>query len=266
MYEKYWGLNAKPFLNTPDPRFLYHSAQHEKALSRLIYAVQERVGAAMLTGVIGCGKTVIIQVVMSELSSQQYKTAYIANPRLDDIDILRMIVHNLGAVDPPPIRKADVLSILNDILLNNMRNGKETVIIIDEAQTIDNDSIFEEIRLLLNSQLQDRFLLTLILVGQPELKQRIDKNIQLEQRISIKCHLDRLDMGETSNYIIHRLAVANRAEPIFTEKAISSIFSYSGGIPRRINRLCDICLLAGFVKKVDRVDDDIVREEIKGLE
>ena len=265
MYEKYWGLSQKPFLNTPDPRFLYHSVQHEEALSRLIYAVQERIGAVMLTGVFGCGKTVIAQVLLNELSSQKYKIAYIANPRLDEVDLLRMIVHNLD-VPLPPLSKTDVLNNLNDILLNNMRNGKETVVIIDEAHTIDNDNIFEEIRLLLNFQLQDRFLLTLILLGQPELKQKIDKNIQLEQRINIKCHLDSLNMEETRNYIIHRLTVANRNEPIFTEKAIASIFNYSGGIPRRINRLCDICFLAGFSKRLDKIDDDIVQEEIKGLE
>lgn len=265
MYEKYWGLSEKPFLNTPDPRFLYHSIQHDEALSRLIYAVQERIGAVMLTGVFGCGKTVIAQVILNELSSQKYKTAYIVNPRLDDVDILRMILHHLDIAEPP-VRKADVLNNLHDILLNNMRNGKETVVIIDEAHAIDNENIFEEIRLLLNFQLQDRFLLTLILLGQPELKQKIDKNMQLEQRINIKCHLGSLNIEETRNYIIYRLTVAKRTEPIFTEKAVSSIFSYSGGIPRRINRLCDICLLAGFVKRVDKIDDDIVQEEIKGLE
>lgn len=265
MYEKYWGLSQKPFLNTPDPRFLYHSAQHEEALSRLIYAVGERIGAAMLTGAFGCGKTVIAHALLKELSAQKYKTAYIFNPRLDDIDLLRMIAHQLGVTEPP-VRKTDVLNSLQDALLNNMRNGKETVIIIDEAHTINDDNIFEEIRLLLNFQLEDRFLLTLFLLGQPELKEKVDENIQLEQRINIKCHLESLSREDTKNYVIHRLAVAGRNEPAFTEEAIDSIFDYSGGIPRRINRLCDICLLAGFVKQVDKVGHEIVREEIKGFD
>jgi type II secretory pathway predicted ATPase ExeA len=265
MYEEYWGLSEKPFLSTPNPRFLYNSAQHKEALTRLIYTVQEGLGAGMLTGIFGCGKTVIAQTLLQQLSAEKYKTANIVNPRLDDVDLLRMIVHHLGSTEPP-IRKTDVLNILHDILLNNLRNGKETVIIIDEAHSIDNDNIFEELRLLLNFQLEDRFLLTLLLVGQPELKQKIDKNIQLEQRISVKCYLGSLSAEDTQNYIIHRLAVANQTEPIFAEKAISSIFSYSGGIPRRINRLCDMCLLAGFAKKIDRVDDDVVQAEIKGLE
>jgi general secretion pathway protein A len=114
-------------------------------------------------------------------------------------------------------------------------------------------------------QLQDRFLLTLLLLGQPELKQKVEKNIQLEQRINVKSHLDSLGPEDAKNYILHRLKVVNRIEPIFTEQAINSIYSYSGGIPRRINRLCDMCLLAGFVKKVTMIDDDIVKEEIAGL-
>lgn len=265
MYEEYWGLKEKPFQNTPDPRFFYHSSQHEESLMRLIYAVRERIGAAMLTGVFGCGKTLIAQSLLKELSNEQYKTAFIANPRLKEIDLLRMIAHHLDNPQPPT-RKADILNLLDDILLNNMRNGKQTVVIIDEAHTINDDNVFEEIRLLLNFQLQDRFLLTLLLLGQPELKQKIERNIQLEQRINVKSRLDNLSAEDTRNYIIHRLQVANRTESIFTELAINSIYSYSGGIPRRVNRLCDLCLLAGFSKKVKSIDDDIVQEEIKELE
>lgn len=265
MYEEYWGLTEKPFLNTPDPRFLYYSAQHEEVLSRLLYAIQEGVGAALLTGVFGCGKTVIAYVVLKELSGEKYKTALISNPRLDETDLLRMIAHHLGTIEPP-VRKTDVLNNIQDILLNNARNGKGSVIIIDEAHSIDSDSVFEEIRLLLNFQLENKFLLTLLLMGQPELKQKVDKNIQLEQRISIKCHLEGLNAEGTKNYIYHRLEVANLKEPIFTKEAISSIHKHAGGIPRRINRLCDLCLLAGFAKKVKKIDEDIVKEEIKGLE
>lgn len=265
MYESYWNLSEKPFLNTPNPKFLYRSAQHEEALGRLIYTIQERLGAALLTGAFGCGKTVVAQTVMGSLRGEKYRTAYVSNPRLDDVDLLRMIAHHLGS-ESPPTRKADVLNALQDTLMNNMRNGKETVVIIDEAHAITDEGVFEEIRLLLNFQLEDRFLLTLLLLGQPELKQKIDRNIQLEQRINIKCHLDRLGEEDTGGYIAHRLDVAGRAQPIFTDKAIDSIFGYSGGIPRRINRLCDVCLLAGFMGKVDSVGDDIVQEEIRGLE
>lgn len=265
MYEQYWGLSEKAFQNTPDPRFLYRSTQHEESLMRLIYTVREKMGAAMLTGVFGCGKTLVAQSLLKEISNEQYKTAFIANPRLDEVDLLRMIIYNLGNPEPPT-RKADVLKIIYDTALNNTRNGKQTVVVIDEAHSINDDNVFEEIRLLLNLQLQNRFLLTLLLLGQPELKEKIDRNIQLEQRINVKSHLDSLDAQDTKNYIVHRLQVANREEPVFTQRAIDSIYSYSAGIPRRINRLCDMCLLAGFVKKVNSIDDDIVQEEIKGFE
>lgn len=265
MYEKYWGLREKPFLNTPDPKFIYNSPRHEEALSRLMYTVNERIGAAMLTGVFGCGKTLLAHVLLKGLSGGKYKTVYIANPRLNDVDLLRMILYHLDVANPPQ-DKADVLNMLQNALMNNMRNAKETVVIIDEAHTIESDGIFEEIRLLLNFQLEDRFLLTLLLMGQPELKQKIDRNIQLEQRVNIKCHLDSLTMEETNDYIAHRLAVAKRTGPVFTQRAVKSIFGYSGGIPRRINRICDICLLSGFSKKVKEIDDDIVEEEVKELE
>jgi len=265
MYEEYWGLAEKPFLNTPDPKFLYFSDQHQEALSRLMYVIQERIGAGMLSGVFGCGKTVIAQELLKELSAVRYKTAYISNPRLNDLDLLRMIVHHLGTVEPPQ-SKTDVLNTLQDTLLDNMRNEKETVVIIDEAHTIDDPKIFEEIRLLLNFQLTNKFLLTLLLLGQPELKQKVDKNIQLEQRISVKCYLGSLSEEETKKYVVHRLKVAGRIDPVFSETAIGKLFTYSGGIPRRINRLCDMCLLAGFAKKTDIIEENIVQQEIKGLE
>ena len=129
MYLEYWRLNEMPFENTPDPRFLYYSEQHEEALTRLLYVITNRKGAGMLTGVFGCGKTLIGQAVAEELGKEKYKVAFITNPRLDDIDLLRMIAYLLGAVEPPR-DKTDVLIALNDIISNNARDAKETIIII----------------------------------------------------------------------------------------------------------------------------------------
>ena len=271
MYEEYLGLKEKPFQNTPNPRFLYYSPQHEEALMRLVYAVRERVGAAMMTGVFGCGKTVLGQALINELAGEggeKYKIAFITNPQLEYVELLRAIVRNLKAIELP-IKKTELsadylLEVLNNILLNNMRDGKETVIIIDEAHVIRDEKILEELRLLLNFQLQDRFLLTLLLFGQPELGQRIEDNKQLEQRIAIKCHLDSLDLENTPNYISYRLKVAQRTEPIFTDEVVKLIYDNSGGIPRRINRLCELCLLAGFAKQAKVIDNKIVQEEIRG--
>jgi general secretion pathway protein A len=264
MYKDYWGLMIMPFENTPNPHFFYHSGQHEEALARMLYTVQRRKGCAMLTGVFGCGKTAIGQVLAEELMKEKYKTAFITNPRLDDIEFLRMITYLLG-ISNPATRKADILISLNEVLLNNMKEGKETVIIIDEAHSIERDEIFEELRLLLNFQLKDRFLLTLLLFGQPELNKKIEQHRQFEQRINIKCHLGSLDFSDTAGYIRHRLDVAGASRQLFKEEAVKLIFEYSGGIPRRINRLCDICLLNGFSKGVSLIDETIVQEEIKGL-
>ena len=146
-----------------------------------------------------------------------------------------------------------------------MRDGKETVIVIDEAHIIKDEKIFEEMRLLLNFQLQDRFLLTLLIFGQPELRQMIEDNKQLEQRVAVKCHLESLTESDAKNYIIHRLKVAGTTEAIFSDAAIKIIFEHSGGIPRRINRLCDLCLLAGFGQKVNQINEEIVNNEWQSL-
>lgn len=269
MYEQYWGLTKKPFENTPDPEFLYHSNQHEEALARLLYAVQERKGAAVLTGVFGCGKTVLGQVLLRSLSEDRYRIAFINYPLLSHIEFLLAVAKSLGSHDLPT-KKTEVLTnlvldSLNTTLINNARDGKDSVIIIDEAHAIEETQIFESLRLLLNFQLPDRFLLTLILSGQPELRDKIDLNKQFEQRIAIKCHLANLDLKDTVGYIVHRLKIAGKDRPIFSEGAMESIYEHTGGIPRRINRLCDICLLSGFGKHLDRIDESTVSEEAKGL-
>ena len=175
-----------------------------------------------------------------------------------------MIFYQLTGTSAPT-SKTDVLNSLGEVVLDHLRNAKSTVVIIDEAHTIEDPSVLEEIRLLLNFQSENQFLLTLLLFGQPELKTKIDKNIQLEQRIHIRRHLSHLNEDDTIRYILHRLAVAGRTEWIFTEESLRLINDHSGGIPRRINRLCDICLLSGFTKKVKRIDEQIVQEEIKEM-
>lgn len=270
MYEAYWGLKEKPFQNTPDPRFFYKSAEHEEMLMRLVYVIEQNLGAGMLTGVFGCGKTVIGNTILDRLPPDKYKIALITNPQLDYVELLRAIVRNLKAVELPTkkteLSTDSLLEILGNILENNARDGKETVIIIDEAHIIKDESIFEELRLLLNFQRKDKFLLTLLLFGQPELKQRIEDNKQLEQRIAIKCHLEAFKEENTQNYISHRLGIAGRTEAAFDEGAFKVIHSRSGGIPRRINRICDFSLLVGMHKNVKIINEEIVEESLKSLE
>ncbi len=270
MYEQYWGLQTKPFENTPDPKFLYYSPQHEEVLSRLLYIVKENKGAAMLTGVFGCGKTLLGRTLMKELDDDIYRVAFINNPYLSYEELLMHIVHNLGG-ESAPATKAEVfinviLERLNQILVNNMRDGKRTVIIIDEAHVIKDKQVWEEVRLLLNFQLEDRFLLTLLLMGQPELKTIIDNNKEFAQRVAVKSHLGNLTEEETRKYIIHRLKVAGREEPVFADDAYKEIFQKTGGIPRRINHLCDFALLSGSGEGVPLIRKELIHDLSSDLE
>jgi len=271
MYETYWGLRERPFVNTPDPRFLYYSSEHEEAFSRLMYAVQGNMGGCMLTGVFGCGKTLLNQTLVETLEkSGNYRIAFVANPFLSHIELLRMIAHSLGAGNLPE-KKTEILTDfllqkIEEILHNNNNDGKHTVVIIDEAHIIEDKLIFEELRLLLNFQLKDRFLLTLILSGQPELKKNVDNIKQLSQRIPIRCHLERFGPEDTKNYILYRLQVSGRTQAAFTPEAFNLIHARSGGIPRRINNICDMCLLVGSSKHAGIIDEEIVKEVAEDLE
>ena len=270
MYEEHWGLSEKPFENTPDPRFFYLSPQHEEGLSRLFYAVTEGKGAAMLTGIFGCGKTLLGRTLLKELDRDIYKIAFITNPYLTYEELLMYIVYKLGGKDLPT-RKSEVLvnvilERLNEILENNMRDGKKTVVIIDESHVINDSRVWEELRLILNFQLEDRFLLTLLLLGQPELKELIDANKQFVQRIAVKCYLGSLSEKETREYILHRLAVAGRVQPIFIDETYKVIYKKSGGIPRRINHICDLALFSGFGKGVSIIDEGLIKDVASDLE
>lgn len=271
MYEQYWGLHEKPFQNTPDPKFFYYSQEHEEALSRLVYAIEEQMGAVMLTGAFGCGKTMIAQALIEKLTDRgDTKVAYLSNPQLSDLELLRMIAYYLGAQDLPlkrtEILKDYVLERIEEILRNNYDDGKNTVLIIDEAHVITEKAIFEELRLLLNFQLKDKFLLTLILSGQAELKKSVDSIKQLSQRIVLRSHIDKLSEEDTKNYIIHRLKVAGQEKPLFSPDAVKLIYERSGGIPRRINNICEISLFTGFGKGVDIIRGEIIEEVAKDLE
>ncbi|MEW6088946.1 MAG: AAA family ATPase [bacterium] len=269
MYEEYWKLSSKPFNNTPDPKFFYKSQSHEEVLMRLHYTIEQNLGAAVLTGVFGCGKTVVGQVLCDELPLDKYRVAFINNPQLDYVDLLRSVVRSLKSIDLPAKKSelsADyLLELLGDILENNLRDGRETIIIIDEAHIIKNEQTLEGLRLLLNFQSRDRFLLTLFLFGQPELKQQIEDNKQLDQRIAIKCHLGPFSLEEVSDYINYRINIAGVKNPMFDESAIKSISNYSGGIPRRINRACDLSLLLGMYKNAAVINGEMVNESLQNL-
>lgn len=262
MYLSYWGLTEKPFSNTSDPRFLCLSPQHEEALSRLRYCVTNHNACAMLTGVFGSGKTLLTQALFDSLSSDQYLKAFIFNPHLSHVELLREIIYQLGVRDRIPETKTDILHRLSDILNDNYSEGRHTVIVVDEAHLIEDRMIFEELRLLLNFQRRDTFLLTLILVGQPELREKISQMKPFDQRISIRFHLKGLREEETASYIHHRLQVAGASRTIFQDAAIHAVHESTGGIPRRINQICDLALLTGYGMRSEQITSDIIREVI----
>ncbi|OGQ05637.1 MAG: hypothetical protein A3F82_04695 [Deltaproteobacteria bacterium RIFCSPLOWO2_12_FULL_44_12] len=269
MYEAHWGLSTRPFENTPDPSFLYRTPQHEEALGRLLYAIEGEKGAAVLSGVFGCGKTLLSRTLLAQLDSSLYKIAIVTNPKMTITELLLEIAGKLGAQNLPTkqseVLKNVVWDSIETLLKNNLRDGKQSIVIVDEAHAIKDPEIFEELRLLLNLQADDRFYLTLLLLGQPELKGLIEANKQLAQRIAIGYHLQPLDAAETAKYIQFRLKVGGQEKPIFTEEALKLVHSYSGGIPRRINQICDISLLTGMEQGVKKVTPEVVKEGVASL-
>jgi general secretion pathway protein A len=256
VYEAFWGLSEKPFENSPDPRYLFPSAEHKQALDRLTYAIQGRKGGALLTGDYGCGKTLLIRVLVQELSRDGVETAVINYPKLTGTELLRETLYQLADEIRTNSRMKLTRAIAN-VLRENARSSKHTVLIVDEAQVIERKSILEELRLLLNYQLNDRFLLSLVLVGQPELRERVASLPQLEQRLAIRVHLHTFDLVDTAKYVSYRLSVAGASRAIFTQDALESIYKRSYGCPRRINNLGDLCLWTGFQKKVSQIGPDI---------
>lgn len=256
-YEAYWGLKLAPFENVPDPRFYFPSPKHEEGLHRLLYGVEARKGAVLLTGEIGCGKTTLSRQFIQHLAQDRYDTALIANPTIDAHEFIGEVLYQLGMNATGT--KLDRLHQLNEHLMANLKQGKDTVIIVDEAQAIKADDVFEELRLMLNFQLNDRFLLTLILLGQPELNARINAIQQLAQRIAIRFHLPAFDLQESTRYIAFRLQTAGADKrPIFSTEAVDVIFRNSGGIPRNINTLADLSLLSGFLERKAQIDGAVV--------
>lgn len=265
MYESYWLLDSKPFENTPDPAFMFNSAKHEEALMRMIYAVQERKEGALITGNYGSGKTILSRALLRELApNEQYRTVLILNPKITHDEFLKEVLFQLGVEGP----SNDHLALQHQMASTLTRiadEGKTTVIIVDEAQVLEvND--FTDLRLLLNFQRSDRFLFTLVLIGQTDLRKKVFGIEPLKQRLAMRYHLTELDQTETIKYIEHRLSVAGRVEPIFTPEALRMIHLGSEGVPRRINNICDHCLLIGFGQRAELIGTNITSDALKDLD
>lgn len=264
MYEAYWELTEPPFDNSPNPRFFYLSPEHEEALVRLVYTVRHRKGCGMLTGEYGCGKTTLSRALIQRLEAERYEIGLLTNPRWDAVDFLREVLYQLG-VETTERTKPELLHMLHDLFFRNFRDGRDTVVIVDEAQLLEDASLFEELRLLMNFQTDDRFLVTVLLIGSPELREKIRALKHLDQRIAIRYHLNALDYAHTAAYVAHRLKMAGRTRPLFTEDAIQLIFDFTRGTPREINNVCDVALLVGYTRRAGEVGEKIVAEVIKDM-
>lgn len=266
MYLDYYGLTEPPFDITPNPRFLFYSAKHREAFNHLLYGIRERKGFVQLTGEVGAGKTTLCRAMLEQLDGN-YSTALILNPVLSADELMKAIAIEFG-LDVKGMDRLETIAAINNFLLWHVEKGKDAVLIIDEAQDL-TDELLEQARLLSNLETDNRKLLQIVLLGQPELRDRLNspRLKQLRQRITVRFHLPPLSRVEVSRYIQHRLAVSGaKGAPHFTQPALWRIYRYSGGIPRLVNAVCDKALLAGYVNQTERLDYRVIGVAIQELE
>lgn len=266
MYLEFFGLKENPFNVTSDPDFLYLSHTHQEALNHLLYGIHQKKGFVELTGEIGAGKTTLCKAFLTRLGNDT-KTSLIFNSSLPEGQLLEAVLDDFGIV-PQRRNKVTFLKQLNEFLLDQLAHGNNTVLIIDEAQNM-RASALETIRMLSNLETDKEKLLQIVLVGQPQLKDKLNSPalVQLRQRISVRFHIKALDEEELPRYINHRLSIAgSQGNVVFTPDAIGRIYLYSEGIPRLINLVCDKALLMGFSRGTMTLESDIIERSLAELE
>ena len=259
MYKEFFGLRANPFNVNPDPRYLFLTRHTEEALACLTYGIQSRKGFVLLTGEVGTGKTTLINKLMEWLRLQQVATAFIFNSRMDVPQFLDFMMADFG-IPCDTKSKSQLLQRLYNWLLDRYRAGETAVLVIDEAQSL-SDEVLEEIRMLTNLETFTEKLLKIVLVGQPELEQRLKQPQlrQLRQRLTLRAKTHPFNLEETKSYITQRLRIAgSNGEMIFDSNATVAIFRYAQGIPRIINLLCEHCLVSAFVDQRKTVSVEVV--------
>lgn len=261
MYTGFFGLTSQPFSIAPNPDFMFLSARHAEALAHLRYGLGEAGGFVLLTGEVGTGKTTVSRCLLQELTDQT-EVAFILNPTLNELELLAAICDQLKI----RYKKSDAsLKMLTDKITNrlmkNHQAGKNTILIIDEAQHLQ-PAVLEQLRLLTNLETNTKKLLQVILIGQPELQQLLQRQDlrQLAQRITARYHLMPLTEQEVQQYISYRLQVAGCSRPVFTSSAVKKLFHLSGGIPRLLNLICDRALLGGYSQQKALIDAGLVNQ------
>jgi len=267
VYLDYYGLTEPPFDITPNPRFLFYSTKHREAFNHLLYGIRERKGFVQLTGEVGAGKTTLCRAILELLDDGHYATALILNPVMSAEELVKAVAIEFG-LPVNGLDRLETLSVINHFLLHQVENAKETVLIIDEAQDM-TDELLEQVRLLSNLETDNRKLLQIVLMGQPELRDRLNnpRLRQLRQRITVRYHLPPLNRYEVNEYIHHRLQVAGaKGAPYFTQLALWRVYRYSQGIPRLLNAICDKALLAGFVSQCEKISFRMIGRAVNELE
>lgn len=266
MYQAYFGLTRNPFEVSPDPGFFLATPQHREALVGLAYGISARKGFLVLTGEVGTGKSLVARCLLEVLDKRRVVYGYMFNSLLSSEQFLHYIAEDLG-VTTGPCSKGQLLLRLNHFLIENHQKGLTTVVVIDEAHLLDS-SVLEEVRLLTNLETAQGKLLQIVLVGQPELDQKLEapELRQLKQRITLRFRLKGLGARETRQYVESRLRIAGDSSgTLFTRDALTAIHCFSSGIPRLINTLCDNSLMSAYAQNRKRVTVDVVEEAAADL-
>jgi type II secretory pathway predicted ATPase ExeA len=263
VYLSFYGLARKPFSKTPDPEFLYRSRQHAEALARLSHALEER-EVAVLTGEVGAGKTTLSRALV-DAYADTCRFSFVIHPALPPAQLLSAVAEGFGLA--PGRRKVDVFGALAEHVARLDAEGRFGVVVVDEAQLLAGRAAYDELRLLTNLSADDRALVGLVLVGQPELRERLASRggEAFAQRVGVAFHLGPLEAADTARYLEHRLAVAGRKAPLFLPDAVEAIQRASGGLPRRINQLAAGALLEGFARGVGTLSAEVVEAVEKDL-
>jgi general secretion pathway protein A len=267
MYEPYWQLATKPFETTADPRYYYPAETHQGALLKLRYAVENHRGAALLVGGSGLGKSLLVQTLLRQLPESFAPRVQLVYPQMPADQLLAYLVEGLTGAEPsvstPPIQHS--VRRLEQVLAANVQAGRHALIVIDEAQDLADSRSLEAIRLLLNFEHEATAALTVLLAAQPSLLPVLDRMPELDERLAVKCLLRRLTLEESVSYVHHRLQAAGATREIFDEGALEAVHQLTLGVPRRINRLCDLALLIGFAEErsvLGREQIEAVAEEL----
>lgn len=268
MYETYWHFEHKPFDNTSDPRFYYPGDTHQGAMLKLRYTIENRRGGAVVSGGAGLGKSLLIRTLYRQLPDQYQPRVHLVFPQMPREQLLAYLADELAESRGSARTESTETSVrrIQNLLTENAQAGRHAVVTIDEAHLLHDMGTLETVRLLLNFETGMQPGLTLLLVGQPPLLASLDRMPGLEERLGVKCMLRPFNEDDTASYVSHRLTAAGSSHMIFDESALKAVHGLSQGIPRRINRLCDLALLVGFADEysvitaehIESVSDELV--------